>query len=129
MTAGQEIEPGLERWQASALTTAPTLSKTLCQRFYFNQRGVAGIFSSGASVFHGSVSQWDHLCLFFFQMQLLSSSSGDENLQPLRVLMASGPRQHSSEASIVHSHQQSKKSELTCQICLLNNIDSFLQLW
>ena len=60
---------------------------------------------------------------FFFQTQLLSSSSGDENLQPLRVLMESGPRQDSREASIAHSHQQSKENELTCQICLLNNVD------
>lgn len=55
---------------------------------------------------------------FFFQTQCFSSTSGDENLQPLSVLLESGPRQDSSAASIVHpSH--SKKDELICQICLL----------
>ena len=57
---------------------------------------------------------------FFFQTQLFSSSSGEENLEPLSALLESAPRQ---DSSIPLKHPSQQSNELICQICLVENID------
>ncbi|XP_074632748.1 alpha-protein kinase 1-like [Acropora palmata] len=52
--------------------------------------------------------------------ELFSSSSGEENLEPLSALLERAPRQ---DSSIPLKHPSQKSNELICQICLVENID------